>query len=197
MNSDGIAVIGFGSLIWDIGTLRMHTHGPWREGEGPELPLEFSRISMKRNRALTVCVDLMDGTPCQTAIIASRRNSLREARVDLARREMTAEGNVGTVDTETGEFQGRGQVAHKVMQWAARSGWRGAVWTDLLPSFTQHLDLVFTEKTALDYLQALPEANLRDAIHYLEFAPRHTNTRFRRRLRDHPWWREKVAEHLP
>lgn len=42
-----IALLGWGSLIWDHDPLFDAQHGDWQAG-GPPLPLEFSRISAKR-----------------------------------------------------------------------------------------------------------------------------------------------------
>jgi hypothetical protein len=36
-----IAIIGYGSLIWDLADLAAHVEGPWRRGAGPHLPVEF------------------------------------------------------------------------------------------------------------------------------------------------------------
>ena len=106
-----IAIIGWGSLLWELENLTPHVQGPWRNRAGPELPLEFSRVSPKRKRALAVCVDLMDGVPCWTSVILSKRGSLAEARTDLARRERAPDGFIGAFNAETGQHWGRPQRA--------------------------------------------------------------------------------------
>lgn len=188
-----IAVIGWGSLIWDLENLTPHVQGPWRMRAGPELPLEFSRISPKRKRALAVCIDLMDGRPCQTSVIASKRASMVEARRDLARRERAPDGFIGGFCGQTGQTFGRPQIVFKIAQWCRTSGWGGAVWTDLHPTFTAETGLTFSTDTALGYLQTLEEEALDEAVRYIEHAPATTSTRLRRHLRDDPWWQEQVA----
>ena len=51
------AIIGWGSLIWDLESLEPHVRGDWSMGAGPRLPMEFTRVSPKRKRALVVCLD--------------------------------------------------------------------------------------------------------------------------------------------
>ena len=82
-----IAIIGYGSLIWDLDDLEAHVAGPWRRGGGPCLPVEFSRISPKRLQALVLVVDDAAEAPSPTSVIASARTHLDDAVTDLARRE--------------------------------------------------------------------------------------------------------------
>ena len=188
-----IAILGWGSLIWDLEILAPHVQGPWRMRGGPELPLEFTRISLKRKRALAVCVDLMDGVPCWTSVIQSKRSTLAEARMDLARRERSPEGFIGKYDAETGEFWGRSQVVAKISRWCQMGGWGGAVWTDLHANFAAETGSAFTRQEGLNYLKSLEGDSLDEAVRYIEKAPATTNTRLRRHLRDDDWWQEQVA----
>ena len=187
-----IAIIGWGSLIWELEALASHVQGGWRQGVGPQLPLEFSRISPKRRGALAVCVDLMDGLPCQTSIIASKRGTPGEARTALARRERAPEGFIGAFCAQTGRHWGRPQVAMPIANWCRAGGWAGAVWTDLHSNFTAETGLVFSLEAACDHLQALEDDSLTEAVRYIEKAPIATNTKLRRHLRDDPWWQEQV-----
>ena len=53
-----IAVIGWGSLIWDLDNLAHLITGDWMMGAGPSLPFEFTRVSPKRKMGLAVCPDV-------------------------------------------------------------------------------------------------------------------------------------------
>ncbi|MDP6530786.1 MAG: hypothetical protein QF375_02760, partial [Arenicellales bacterium] len=55
------AIIGYGSLIWDLDNLAPYVEGEWDMYQGPHLPLEFSLISKKRKRALALAIDHVDG----------------------------------------------------------------------------------------------------------------------------------------
>lgn len=188
-----IAIIGWGSLIWELENLVPHVQGMWQMRAGPELPLEFSRVSPKRKKALAVCIDPMDGVPCYTSVIASKRQTIAEARTDLARRERASDGFIGAFDASSGQSWGRPQVAFRIANWCRATGWRGAVWTDLHPTFTAATGLVFSAQAGADYLRTLDEEGLAEAVRYIERAPALTNTRLRRHLRDDPWWQEQVA----
>ena len=59
------AVIGWGSLIWDLEILEPHVRLPWAMGGGPRMPMEFSRISPKRLMGLVVVLDGADFAPAQ------------------------------------------------------------------------------------------------------------------------------------
>lgn len=197
MNMDApIAVIAWGSLIWDLDILKPHVHGLWRHRAGPELPLEFSRISAKRKRALAVCIDLMDGVPCYTSVISSKRSSLAEARTDLARRERAPDGFIGAFCTRTGQHWGRPQVVFKIAQWCRAGGWAGAVWTDLHANFMAETGKLFSVAAGHEHLKSLEEKALDEAVRYIERAPETTNTRLRRHLRDDPWWQDQVERVL-
>lgn len=187
-----IAVIAWGSLIWDPEILKPHVDGFWRHRAGPELPLEFSRISHKRKRALAVCIDLMDGVPCLTSVVTSKRTTLAEARTDLARRERAPDGFIGAFCTQTGQHWGRPQVAFKIAQWCRAGGWAGAVWTDLHANFTAETGKLFNVATGHEHLRSLQGDSLDEAVRYIERAPVTTNTRLRRHLRDDPWWQGQV-----
>ena len=56
-----IAVLGWGSLIWNKGKLRLTTN--WTDG-GPVLPIEFSRIS--DDGRLTLVIDERHGVDVPT-----------------------------------------------------------------------------------------------------------------------------------
>lgn len=188
-----IAVIAWGSLIWDLESLRMHVHGGWRHRAGPQLPLEFSRVSAKRKRALAVCVDLMDGVPCDTSVILSKRTTIAEARSDLARRERAPDGFIGAYCTQTNRSWGRPQVAFKVAQWCHAAGCAGAVWTDLHSNFPVETGHKFDLETGYLHLKALADDALDEAVRYIQLAPESTSTPLRKHLRDDPWWQDQVA----
>ena len=80
-----IAIIGWGSLIWDPRDLPRE--GIWQD-DGPELPIEFSRISV--DARLTLVIDPADGSPVKTRYVLSPRTSLDDAIEDLRSREGTS-----------------------------------------------------------------------------------------------------------
>ncbi|MER8652067.1 hypothetical protein [Mesorhizobium sp. M0586] len=83
-----IAILGWGSLIWDKHLEFDAHHDGWLPG-GPVLQLEFSRISESRKGALTLVVDNEHGTACETSYAVSSRKNPDDAVADLRCREST------------------------------------------------------------------------------------------------------------
>ena len=188
------AVIGWGSLIWDLENLAGHVEGGWRMTEGPRLPLEFSRVSPKRKMGLAVCLDPEHGEDCPSHWILSRRRSIAMAVADLARRERAVTGRIGAICTTSGMVRGRlDPVVRTVRDWCLTQGLDGAVWTDLESNFTEHLGERFSVERAVRYLSGLGGDSRDEAVRYIENAPTTTMTPLRRRLAEEAWWRKEAG----
>jgi hypothetical protein len=187
------AVLGWGSLIWDLDDLAPHVTGPWLMGAGPCLPMEFTRVSPKRKMGLAVCLDPEHGVPCPTHVIASRRDILGDVVRDVAARERTSWEHIGGVCLPTNTRQGRDEIGDIVADWCASEGWRGAVWTDLLTNYQEALAERFSVTHAVTYLQGLSGESLDEAVRYIENAPKGTDTPLRRALATEPWWQNEAA----
>lgn len=190
---DRYAVLGWGSLIWDLDNLAPHVRLPWAMGAGPRLPMEFSRISAKRKMGLVVCLDPEIGVPCPTHAIGSIRGTLAGAITDLALRERAPELRIGGVCLASGAAQGREGIVEIVRSWCRQAGWRGAVWTDLLPNYAETAGEAFSLDRGMAYLRTLAGDCLDEAVRYIENAPATTDTPLRRRLAADPWWRAQAA----
>ncbi|MEM9010297.1 MAG: hypothetical protein AAGE18_03665 [Pseudomonadota bacterium] len=182
-----IAIIGWGSLIWDLEVLAPHVTGDWAMTAGPVLPLEFSRISAKRKMGLVVCIDPAVGVDCPTHVIRSRRGRLADAAADLAARERAPLDLIGAVDI-AGDSAGRAEIAALVAGWCRRTGWDGAVWTDLRPNFAETTGQTFSLQAAQAYLRTLAGENLEEAHRYIQNAPAGTQTPLRQALAADGWW---------
>jgi len=148
-----IAILGWGSLIWDPRELHRYI-GPWLGG-GPVLPIEFSRLSS--GRRLTLVIDDENGVPVPTQYAVSLRLVLDEAIVDLARRERTRrpEG-IGFVDQTGGTARSRiGPVAETIATWADKQGMNAVIWTDLGPNFSDETGTPFSCEAAAAHLRRL------------------------------------------
>lgn len=67
-----IAILGWGSLLWEGGADFDRQHEDW-QFDGPTLRLEFSRISTSRLGALTLVIDPQHGSPATIAWCLSKR----------------------------------------------------------------------------------------------------------------------------
>lgn len=187
------AIIGWGSLIWDLETLADQVRGGWAMGAGPRLPMEFTRVSPKRKRALVVCLDPEHGVGCATNAIRSARDRVEAAIGDLARRERAPVERIGALCLASGHMQGsKPEVADAVRRWCAAGGWAGAVWTDLPSNFAEELGAPFSIPRALAYLRGLAGESLDEAVRYIEQAPPATDTPLRRALAAEAWWRAEA-----
>lgn len=189
-----IAVIGWGSLIWDLDDLAPKVEGPWLMGAGPALPFEFSRISAKRKQALALCLDPQCGALCQTNAILSIRSDIHEAAEDLRARERTTTPFIGALCARTGFRRARlAEIGDHFARWCEETGAAGAVWTDLDANFEAESGAPFSIAAAIAYLRALRGDSLDEAVRYITYAPAATMTPLRRALADEPWWRKLAA----
>ena len=185
------AVIGWGSLIWDLEILTPHVELPWRMQAGPALPMEFSRISAKRKLALAVCLDSEQGDLCPTHAVPSRRSEIGHVIEDLAARERAPVARIGAVCLRSGYTQGRNVFSWMVKEWCRQHDWQGAVWTDLTSNFDEQENRMFSVLNGVDYLKRLEGESLNEAVRYISHAPSTTNTPLRRALDRDPWWQSE------
>jgi hypothetical protein len=178
-----IAILGYGSLIWDLDTLAGHVSGPWRGG-GPALPVEFSRISPKRQQALVLIVDERLGHACPTCFIRSSRTRLEEAVADLAARERC---EPRFVHTARAGKAGEKPMARTVGKWLETNGFDAALWASLPGNFESVSGKPFSHASALAWLRGLEGTSLAEARRYIARAPRSTDTPLRRYLADKDW----------
>ncbi len=184
-----IAVIGFGSLLWDLDDLAPKVSGEWKMYEGPILPLEFSLVSRKRHCALALVIDYLDGTPCPTCVIDSVRSDVGTAVIDLADRERMEPVNIGFVDRVTGESHAcREETRNTLWDWIKNSNYDGVVWTDGERNFETLTGNSFNLQAAQDHLWSLQGMSLEEARRYIRNAPARVETPLRRALADSSWW---------
>lgn len=183
-----IAIIGWGSLIWDLEILAPHTIGNWLMEAGPRLPMEFSRISPKRKMGLVVCLDIKNGTDCFTHVIRSSKSEISLAIDDLAARERASLRFIGAAHISGLRKSSIPEVCDTVINWCKTNGWDGAVWTDLKSNFLQETDLHFSIEAGQSYLRTLSGESLTEAHNYIESAPHQTRTPLRSALANDSWW---------
>lgn len=177
-----IAIIGWGSLVWD--PRELPREGVWSDG-GPELPVEFSRIS--KDARLTLVIDSDHGKAVRTMHVPSPRTALSDAREDLRQREGTSERNIGWVDVSHGTdslstHNHQTPVHDAVKKWCQDSGYDGAVWTALGSNFKKETDVEFSVDAALYYIKQLPKNVRAEALKYIRNAPRCVETETRQRV---------------
>lgn len=179
-----IAVLGWGSLIWDPRNLEIE--GDWRT-DGPSLPVEFARVSNGDRLTLVI----VEGAPLQPTLWArSRKESLQDAVRNLQQREgLPTARRIGSWSTALPQYTAQGPIARAVSNWARTKGVDGVVWTALGPKRPDGINGNSSEDELLAYLRELESSGRsRAAREYIEKAPTQIDTRLRKRIRDELGW---------
>ena len=166
-----IAILGWGSLLWEGGGTFDTWHEPWQDN-GPVLSLEFSRVSASRDGALTLVIDPENGVPVRVAWCLSRRRTIGKAIEDLRQREQTP--NRDSVGWHAmgghGNCHDPGSLA-AIRVWANERSLGFVVWTDLRSNFAAKVGERFSVDAAMRYLDGLKHDTRIKAIEYVRRAP--------------------------
>lgn len=177
MNAN-IAILGWGSLLWESAEFD-GLHGPW-QSDGPNLKIEFSRISKSLRGALTLVIDSNNGCPTTVAYCLSHRNKIHLTAEDLRVREGAGKKGIGYFSNNE-DSQFRDKATHDVIAtWAAFKALDGVVWTDLRPNFAKETGKSFSVENALGYLDGLQGEARVKANEYLQKAPNFVETPLRK-----------------
>lgn len=170
-----MAIIGWGSLIWNSGELQLASQ--WLRN-GPILPIEFSRVS--GDGRLTLVIDELNGAEVITRYAVSRQSDFGSAIHDLMRREGTTKrefiGSVRSASTD-GDPE---SIGSRIALWCSEAKLDGAIWTALPANFAERRNTKFTVAAAMDYLCGLTGETRQKAIEYIVRAPEEVVTPFRR-----------------
>lgn len=177
--SERIAILGWGSLLWDGRPDFDNWHGPW-QFDGPILKIEFSRISSSRLGALTLVLDPMNGSDNQVAYCQSLRSDLSEAVEDLRIREGTSLASIGYIHRD-GRTRSRDDGSGSIINaWAVTRAFDAVVWTNLQSNFTQKTGKPFSISAAAEHIRSISEDGRRATLEYVAKAPDFIDTPFRR-----------------
>lgn len=181
-----IAVLGWGSLLWDRRKEFDDQHEPW-QFDGPDLKLEFSRISASRGGALTLVIDSKNGQSCRSAYAISRRADPDDAIADLRCREGTLMRHVGFYFSD-GSRRGLSDIPETVPPWAEIHDFDAVVWTGLPSNFEKETGEVFSVANAIKHLRSLDGGRKESAAEYISRALALVDTPLRRALKTEQWF---------
>lgn len=179
-----IAVLGWGSLIWCPGSLRIASK--WFK-DGPQLPIEFARVSDDGRLTLV----LVNGdSHLQTIYWAlSAFSDIDQAHEDLTKRERTNKKQIGVYkkgDTPTDE------IKKAIKNWCESKDLDAALWTNLPPRDTKgNENSVITPEEAVEYLKCLhkdEKEKAKRAEEYIRNTPSQIDTSIRQRVRTELRW---------
>lgn len=184
-----IAILGWGSLLWDKKPDFDKHHELW-EFDGPELMIEFSRISQSRNSALTLVIDPTNGASCRVAHTKSNRSDPVDAICDLQSREGTIRANMGIhfADGSQNKFKNQSALA-TIKAWAKAKAIDVVIWTDLQSNFEKVCGQPFSVENAVVHLSTLDGEAKSGAAKYVWQAPTFVITPLRSALETKSWFK--------
>ncbi len=170
MTTEFIAILGWGSLLWEGGEEFNAQHEPW-QFDGPSLKIEFSRVSKSRLGALTLVIDPDNRALSIVAYCLSRRREIDSVISDLRKREAARIRDIGYFCANgTSRFHNKPSF-EAISVWATTKGVSGVVWTDLESNFSEKAGKTFSVEAALAYLSGLEGEAKAKAEEYLQKAP--------------------------
>lgn len=177
-----IAILGWGSLLWEDRPDFDKQHEPTWHLDGPELNIEFSRKSRSRQGALTLVVDDKNGSPTTVAWSLSTRERVEDAICDLRCREGTTDRNIGRICL-TADSQVNPSASPVIAAWAKGKNLDAVVWTALQSNFEN-----FSVGAAIDHIKKLDPCGKAKAAEYVLRAPEFVQTPLRRALQQKSWF---------
>lgn len=182
-----IAVLGWGSLIWDPRNLK--TIGEWKK-DGPSLPIEFMRLSSGGRITLVLYPEAEE---VQTLWIKSDFENLEAAVENLRARESTLTGWIGFITQPdcTSSCQAEPATLERIQRWAKKKGLDAVVWTGIHENsehFREKTGMEMNEENIIKYLGSLKGEILESAREYVQNAPEQINTKLRQRINQELGW---------
>lgn len=179
-----IAYIGWGSLIWDQGSLKLK--GTW-QCDGPYLPVEFARVSQDGRLTLVLCRGV---SPVQTLWAYAEEENLNAAIKGLRVRERTSANRIGYLSLRNSKSRCRviEDLVFVFESWLKEKGLDAAVWTDLPANFAERMGEAFTTENVISYLKSLEGDALAAAKAYIVNAPDSIDTPIRRAVEEELGW---------
>lgn len=177
-----IAIIGWGSLIWCPGSLQLDSM--WHK-DGPELPVEFSRISQDGRLTLVI----VSGSQNVTTLWAlSAFSKLDDAIANLQKREGANQSKIGWISIQ--DSPGDDSAKGNIKEWLGRKSLDAAVWTNLGPKNMREKEVRMNERDALEYIKSVKADNekIKRIEEYIRNTPSQINTPNRVYLRSELGW---------
>lgn len=177
-----IACLGWGSLIWNHGSLRIKNK-EWFS-DGPFVPVEFARQS--RDGRITLVI-VPSAKPVQVLWALVDYDNIEEAKKQLAQREGITSKNW---ESKIGCWKRREPPPNEVStlaEWADVRELDAVIWTALGPKFNCQ-DVLPTPEQVLEYLSNLKGEVKLKAEEYVRCAPHQIDTEYRRLIESKLGW---------
>lgn len=193
-----IAILAWGSLIWDDNWPEFDKQrGEWLK-DGPILPLEFSRVSASRDKALTLVIDTVNGKDCSVMYAESKRTNPDDAIADLRDREGTIMKHVGFYFAKDPARKCVPPVPPSIPDWATSKKIEVVIWAGMPSNFFEknavNASTKFSVEAAAAHLQNITPKGKAAAAEYVWRAPELVVTPLRTKLQADPWFEKEKVE---
>ena len=170
-----IAILGWGSLIWNPQTLKYNKMYGWQTN-GPILPIEFARISSDGRLTLVIT---KNGAKVQTLYAQSKYKNLDVAILNLAIREGSGRKSIGYYNkSENKIYPSDFEFIDELKKWIAQNDFDAVIWTNLKEEWKK-LNTKINPDKRVDYLQELKGITAAKAEEYIRKAPIQIKTKYR------------------
>lgn len=181
-----IAILGWGSLIWNPKSLQYNTTFGWQK-DGPMLPLEFSRIS--KDLRLTIVLE-PNAKLVQSLYAFSTNSTIEEAVLNLAVREGSARSAIGYFDKNNNKsYPESFEYLKNIKEWLSKHPEIDAViWTNLGANWKETDRIKSKKRDRLEHLKALDGPTKAIAEEYIRKTPIQIATNFRKEIENEFKW---------
>lgn len=171
-----IAILGWGSLIWNPQNLKFDKSIGWQPN-GPILPIEFARIS-NDGRLTLVITD--NGSKNQVFYCVSSYDKLDEAILDLAIREGSGRGSIGHYDKNQDKYNKPSfKYKQEIKEWIGKLDIDAVIWTDLSEKWSVKSGSDIIPDNRIEYLKSLRGNTSVIAEEYIRKTPIQIKTKYR------------------
>lgn len=184
-----IAILGWGSLIWQPKELEYNKTFGWNE-DGPILPIEFARIS-KDGRLTLVITE--NGTKSPVLYTLSNYHNLEEAILNLAVREGSGRNSIGSYNKSKDTFSSKFLFKDEIKNWIKNTDFDAVIWTNLGENWNiknDKGDIIrqIEPERRIEYLKELKGHTSAIAEEYIRRAPHQIVTAFRKKIESELNW---------
>ncbi|WP_395056653.1 DUF2972 domain-containing protein [Flavobacterium sp.] len=185
-----IAILGWGSLIWQPKDLKFNKEIGW-QNDGPMLPIEFARISKDSRLTLVITPE---GTEVQTLFAVSKYETREEAVLDLAVREGSGRNSIGYYDKSKNVFSHNVFFKQNIIDWINTNDFDAVIWTNLgenwdIKNEKGEIIRTINSDNRIDYLKELKGDKNVLAEEYIRKTPEQIRTKYRGLIEEELNWK--------
>ncbi|MBE7653925.1 hypothetical protein F7643_12425 [Tenacibaculum finnmarkense genomovar finnmarkense] len=183
-----IAILGWGSLIWQPKELAFDKEQDW-QNKGAILPIEFARIS--KNGRLTLVIT-SEGTELEALYATSTYKMVEEAVLNLAVREGSRRLSIGSYIKKDDIFN-RNDFKFKknIKNWIEQTDFDAVIWTNLGEKWKieeNGNERLISKEKRLEYLKELRGNTSVLAEEYIRKTPVQITTKYRKLIEKELKW---------